>query len=840
MRRSKVFWGHIGLCVCLIVSLIALSYAIIKQAKALRISLPDKFISYLQKKIGIAEFDKAYLNFQQLEFSNLTLGGGKLNFPMACLKLDTHVGHYLLGRAQHTLFLRHGHGDCGDQWHISQVNGFVETCGRQWRLNLHALFNKTHAIHVTSELLSEFPSYVTSWGERFLQLLSGSNQGASAVEPAHIHIHLGREKGCVRLELQGASVSLDPSSQIVCSGGQIKMIVGKQAIDVKGKISQLSYGDYILSHVYFEGQLTEELDCKGIRGYGEIAGPLLQHLSGTSTIAFTQKGPLRNSAVNFLLENEKNFVQGFGKFTDFKWTQCMGRAVVQAHVLPEHFGKIPDYLNFQRPIYLKFSTKDTQLYCLAAETRHLCVDSFCFDRIFLRLNYDLAHGNVKWSGRAKEKNIAFNSQGRYDGLLQQGRLFLQGEIDPQLTYLWATYLPQWWIPFWRCLRFFDRMPTFNLDFDWDELDESHNALYATVTAQQFLYKQANCSNLALKIGYIPHYICLDARRVETKEGRGLCAVDWLYNDLDQDAWSIRGQGVFPHDDWQSLVGAFIDNVPRMPFVEHASPIRATFNGRIYNHMNAMGSVRIALNTPSVSIYNVPLSHLSAHIHYIDQQWDFPQWSCKLAHNAAMEGQMSFRKDETFSFKINAQEVPSAVLLRRLDCLQSWVKDLQQDDLSSYEGILAVDAMGEGHVGKLETLTAKGKVKFKNPSLAKIHLLGPLFKIFSKKLSLFTSVDLNYLASKFYLKNSVLTSKGLFMTGPSTHVKGDGEINLLTQQLKAQLNFSFLDYKQVKFPVMREFVQILQPFLKGFGAQLSGSFQNPQWQLSFNPLNFLLK
>ena len=79
-----------------------------------------------------------------------------------------------------------------------------------------------------------------------------------------------------------------------------------------------------------------------------------------------------------------------------------------------------------------------------------------------------------------------------------------------------------------------------------------------------------------------------------------------------------------------------------------------------------------------------------------------------------------------------------------------------------------------------------------------------------------------------------------MTGPSTHVKGDGEINLLTQQLKAQLNFSFLDYKQVKFPVMREFVQILQPFLKGFGAQLSGSFQNPQWQLSFNPLNFLLK
>ena len=39
--------------------------------------------------------------------------------------------------------------------------------------------------------------------------------------------------------------------------------------------------------------------------------------------------------------------------------------------------------------------------------------------------------------------------------------------------------------------------------------------------------------------------------------------------------------------------------------------------------------------------------------------------------------------------------------------------------------------------------------------------------------------------------------------------------------------------------MKQLFQLFQPISKGFAASIHGTFENPQWTLTFNPFRFVL-
>ena len=75
--------------------------------------------------------------------------------------------------------------------------------------------------------------------------------------------------------------------------------------------------------------------------------------------------------------------------------------------------------------------------------------------------------------------------------------------------------------------------------------------------------------------------------------------------------------------------------------------------------------------------------------------------------------------------------------------------------------------------------------------------------------------------------------------PEFNTRFTREVLLDTSELNAKVLFSFLDYQQLKLPIMKQLFQLFQPISKGFAASVQGTFENPKWTLSFNPFRFVL-
>jgi hypothetical protein len=96
-----------------------------------------------------------------------------------------------------------------------------------------------------------------------------------------------------------------------------------------------------------------------------------------------------------------------------------------------------------------------------------------------------------------------------------------------------------------------------------------------------------------------------------------------------------------------------------------------------------------------------------------------------------------------------------------------------------------------------------------------------------------------LVSDFSFTEHQISTQKSTLLGPSTRADLQGKIDLLKQNIQGEIHFSFLDYQQLGFPIMKHFLQIFQPISKGFSAKISGTLGAPQWRLSFNPLRFVL-
>ena len=182
---------------------------------------------------------------------------------------------------------------------------------------------------------------------------------------------------------------------------------------------------------------------------------------------------------------------------------------------------------------------------------------------------------------------------------------------------------------------------------------------------------------------------------------------------------------------------------------------------------------------------------------------------------------------------------TANLLQNVSALKTWEAAIPNDNLSAYCGLLNVDMHGQFYE-HFKNFKASGSLEFDNKNLAKVHLLGPFMHIFSTKLANFSSIEFNKLQATIDVNNGLIETQKAQLLGPCAQANIQGSINVLTQQLKAKMQFSFFDYDQIKMPIVRHMVQFFQPISQGFSASIQGTFKEPRWKFYFNPFKFLFK
>ena len=585
---------------------------------------------------------------------------------------------------------------------------------------------------------------------------------------------------------------------------------------------------------------------------GSISQLETVHFLGNLNVDFIQEFSLFLRAKCFVL-GENNFVEfagnasdlsfsGKGKLNvlnqDFKIFSCKGWAYPRfseiKKIYPVPYMIVADK-NLFFSLYGTMGDLKTLVYA-----RNFLINDEKFSSAQL---YCYWKKEQRFSGYLQfyEKDKWFKGHVNYRYTTGKGGVLLNACLPPGLTYPLKEILPHWWQPFFENFQFYKQYPQTNFTFRWHK-DFRENFLYGNVSANDFKYKNSEAKYLNLVFGYQPGYCLLDIKALKTREGEGYCKIHWPYNlkNEREEYWKIKGNGKFFVNTWKNFVNDFVEqsycNKIAETFQEN-SLAKADFKGIFYREQNPKENLNLVVRIPKTVLYHFPLWDLSFHYHWDPQQFSIETLQGMLGKTSPFEGHY-ICKQKQFSFKMKADSLQTEALLQH-PVLKEWSYAIPEKNRPTYTGKLDLDLEGTGVFEKTLRLSGKGWAQFDNPQLSQIHLLGPLQNLFSKRFKWKPTIELDHLSSEFTFTEKQILSQNTIISGPSTRANVSGELNLDNSELNAQVYFSFLDYQQLRFPIMKQLFQLFQPISKGFAASVKGTFENPQWTLTFNPFRFVL-
>ncbi|MDR2769567.1 MAG: AsmA-like C-terminal region-containing protein [Puniceicoccales bacterium] len=734
-----------------------------------------------------------------------------------------------------------------DSVHLNKVSGYIQTLGAYRQIHLQGFWGM-HPIYITSEKLNNIPSYLSDWLEKLSKILP--SMSASLPEmPISVYVRVNQQDCSVQIDAPQLACHLTPASVLKVEDLQCFVKISEECMHVVAKAKHGFYNEATVLVPQLSFQIKDDMSIAELKGYGYVRSNCF-HVATTNPICFYVRVPRidpQKTNMQLLLENEEGHLQGRCTLLNFTPCQlnCFGK--LQPGLLHHYFNSNAYRINLSHPAFFRSFYQKDKILQIAAESYMFHVSEVPCNKIFLNTRFFIDTHTWTWHSQLYNTQSNFKTYGSYWPQKQEGHLQVAGTLDPKITYLFKASLPDWWASFWDDFTFTQQFPATNFDFTWHNANRRLDSFFGSVAACDFYYKQVYFNSVEVLLGNIAGYTLIDARNIQTSSGQGSCRIDWQYGGCQdsQESWNICGQGTYAWLDWNRLVNTFgmHNHRNKFSFFQNDALVQASFRGVVCNDGASFPQktyLDVALHVPSAVMYSLPVKDLRVQAHYTPSQLRIQKCFCLLDTQAPITGMMHLTDDDRLSFSLKGENISSETFLQRLPCLKSWYDDIPEDNLPAYQGILDFNVSGQGAMNLLESFEAQGVLTFSNANLAQVHLLGPLLKIFPKKLHLFSSIDFNLLKSQFELKNGILHSKETHMTGPSTHATIKGKVNLLNKSLDAHVVFSFLDYKQLKAPVMKQLMQLFQPILKGFSAKVTGTFRNPQWLFYFNPLNFILR
>ena len=543
--------------------------------------------------------------------------------------------------------------------------------------------------------------------------------------------------------------------------------------------------------------------------------------------------------VYFQLQSDALYAEG--NFSDLMHLELdKGFAKCTPSGFLEHLKWLyPCRLKFQHPLYLRFYGNKQQ-FSGVFDTTRTTLDEIHFHHIHSAFEIENA-SKFSWDAKLYADKMRPRISGFYDVQRDLGEFRCVGRLVPEFTYVFKAYLPDWWESFFKNFQFTKLCPytDFSVSF---KAQEPYTLCFGYVSAKDAHFKHSHIQQLHMNFGNCPGYCWLRINDLKLHQQHGACEIHWPYAFpySEKERWIFHGNGSFRAGEWVYLLEDFIGENKKFEMLkrfEVNTKTQATFEGLIASESDKKEYLTVNLKIPKGKVLDFPVRDFSA-----DYTWDSNATQIKniqahLLGKSPIVAEVSLQKEQ-FNFNFKGQQIVTKPLLNH-PMFQPWTKVIPKDNLKNYDGMLNLDLQAQGKYSNSVTVSGHGHLEFQNPNLSQVHLLGPLTRLFSKKFKWLPVVSFDQLISDFDFTEKQISTQKSTLLGPSTRATLRGNIGLPQQKLQGEIHFSFLDYKQLNFPVMKHFVQIFQPISKGFSAKISGTFSDPHWSLSFNPLRFIL-
>ena len=439
---------------------------------------------------------------------------------------------------------------------------------------------------------------------------------------------------------------------------------------------------------------------------------------------------------------------------------------------------------------------------------------------------------------AEYRKNNLRTHGTYDSLKHKGQVFCTGSVAPVLTDIREKYMPTWWDEFSSNFRFFEQNPYVDIAFQWNT--GRKQTLFGYAEAQNGRYKQTNFKKLAVTFSHQPGYANLKIHRLQTTNGEGFCFIRWPYDPKDpqHEQFDFNGSGTFSVQRWETLIKDFV-GISVTEYLKRLHPLiptKASFKGCVSFPELPNDHLEVSLRTPTHAVDTVPVKDLDITYRQNAEEKQ-STFSGLLFDTAPLKVQIHFWK-ETFDLNVDGEQLPLEPLLQQ-PMFAKWLADIPSDNLKTYNGLLDINVKANGRHKPEFSVNGEGFLDFKNPELSQIHLLGPLQKLLFTKIPFFPTFNFDRFTAEFSFDENEIRSQKAELTGPVARADVKGIADLKNHRLKGDLNFSFLDSQQIGIPIIRHAFRVLTPFTRVFSASVNGSFKDPKYFITLNPVRWAL-
>ena len=439
-----------------------------------------------------------------------------------------------------------------------------------------------------------------------------------------------------------------------------------------------------------------------------------------------------------------------------------------------------------------------------------------------------------------EKHKAdLRTYGTCDFSEQKGQVFCKGTVAPALINALEPYSPPWWDAFSNNFRFFDKNPCADVAFQWDT-KQHLNRLFGYTEAQNGRYKQTDFKKLAVTFSHQPGYANIKLHQLQTPDGEGSCFIRWPYDPKDEqhEQFDFNGSGTFSVQRWETLIEDFIgiSDIEHLKRLHPLIPTKASFEGCVSFPELPNDYWEVAFQSPIHKIDAMPVEDLEV-IYRRDAEKIRANFHGKLFHTAPFKANLLLHK-ETFKLEVEGEQLPTGSLLQQ-PMFAKWVADIPPDNLKTYSGLLDLNIKAKGRRHPEFSVEGEGFADFKNPELSQIHLLGPLQKLLFAKIPFLPTVNFDRFTSEFSFNEREIRTQKAELSGDTAQADIEGVVDLENHWLKGDLNFSFLDHRQMGIPIVRHAFQIFTPVTRAFSASVNGSLKDPKYFITFNPIRWAL-
>ena len=400
----------------------------------------------------------------------------------------------------------------------------------------------------------------------------------------------------------------------------------------------------------------------------------------------------------------------------------------------------------------------------------------------------------------------------------------------------------WWVVLWENFSFPGDVPygDFRISGVWGG-QPGNSKTCGVVDAEKLQYKGFNTLSSTILVEVDYNNTKISSSNITHKNGMLSGMLIFPRKHINsKKSLSYNIDGDYPLNDAKSIFGRSFYNIVKDI---NATKVLCNASGDIYNDAkltNNSSNFTVSLQSDSpITVKGFKINRFYGKIkqHLSMTSGDFPSFEM-----ADGKGQLNFNLDsngsqETVKFKFSLKDAKKGFLMRDISESQKkgYLGDFSTNNQdfqspTNLAGTLSVSLEAEGPTNNPLQFEGTGKIHLKETTIGSINLFGKVSEGL-KKLNLPVptgALSFNDLEIPFSLNNETMSFNKLNLTGPISKISAEGSLNFSSGTVDLIANLSLIG--NIPVPLIKNLVQIIDPVSKIIEIKISGTFNNPKWQI----------